>query len=73
VSYYLKGYRQYFWKLIDNLDAFNINYIPHLKNVVVDTLDHIASISSPLNDGFSIELVFQTLSTKKCHQLEGIQ
>jgi hypothetical protein len=59
LSPHLKSYQQEVWNLINSFDAFNITSIPHSHNVVVDTLANATSRFTPLNNGFTVELIFR--------------
>jgi hypothetical protein len=55
----MKGYQHEVWNLINSFDAFNITSIPHSQNVVVDTLVNASSRFTPLNNDFSVEILFR--------------
>jgi hypothetical protein len=60
----LNSYQQEVWILLYSFDAFNINYIPRGQNIDANILIHeniLANATSrfmPLDDGFSIEMLF---------------
>jgi hypothetical protein len=55
----MKGYQHEVWNLINYFDSFNITTIPHSQNVVVDTLANTTSRFTPLNNGFTVEIIFR--------------
>ena len=60
LSPHLKGYQNEVWGLITNFDAFNIYFIPRLKNVATDLLATSAARLVPTNNKCSIELIFKS-------------
>jgi hypothetical protein len=50
--------------MISCFDDFNIIVIPHSQNLFVDTLTNVASRFTPLNNSFTIKLLFQALCTR---------
>ena len=67
VSPNLINYKQEVWHLISQLKDFNIIYVPHIHNVVVDTLanvvantlENVSTRLSPLRDGFLVEIIYK--------------
>ena len=47
------------WELITNFDAFNINFVPRLKNAAPDLLATSATRLEPTNNKCSIQLIFR--------------
>ena len=60
LSPHLKGDQTEVWDLITNLNAFNINSIPRLQNVAADFFVVSAARLVPINNKFSIKLIFRT-------------
>jgi hypothetical protein len=56
----LKAYQQELWNFIYSLDAFNITLLPRDQNIDVDILANASSILMPLDDGFSVEMMFMS-------------
>ena len=56
---HIKGYQVEVWNFIAHFNAFNINSIPRLQNVVADFLATSASRLVPTNHKCSIELIFR--------------
>jgi hypothetical protein len=59
MSPHLRGYQQEVWNLLYSFEYFNIESIPHYQNVVADILANATSRYTPLNDGFSVEIMFR--------------
>ena len=60
LSPHLKGYQNEVWGLITNFDAFDINYIPRLKNEEIYLLATFVARFVPKNNKCSIELIFRS-------------
>jgi len=54
----MKGFHHELWNLTNYFDSFNISTIPRSQNDVVNTLANVASILIPLNNGFTVEIIF---------------
>jgi hypothetical protein len=59
MSPHLKNYQHKVWVLLYSFDAFNITSIPRCQNVDADILANATSRFTPLNNGFSIEIIFR--------------
>ena len=59
LSPHIKGYQFEVWNLIMHFNAFNINAVPRLQNVVAYLLATSVSRLVPTNDKCSIELIFR--------------
>jgi len=59
LSPHIKAYEQEIWNLIYSFGAFIISSIPHDKNIDADILANATSTFMPLDDGFSIEMMFR--------------
>jgi len=55
----MKGYQHEVWNLINYFDLFNITTIPHSLNVVANTLANTTSRFTPMNNGFTVEIIFR--------------
>jgi ribonuclease HI len=59
MSPHIKDYQQEVWNLLYSFDAFNISSIPHDQNIDADILANATSRFMPLDDGFSVEMMFR--------------
>ena len=72
LSPHLKGYQTKVWDMITNFNAFNINSIPILQNVVADFLVVFVARLVLTNNNCSIELIFRPSILDKCYKLESV-
>jgi len=56
---HLKGYQCEVWNFIYSFEEFNITSILHCQNIVANMLENATSRFIPLNNGFSIEIIFK--------------
>lgn len=56
VSPCLKSYQKEVWRFISQFQAFNIIFVPRVRNVVADSLENVAARMIPLRDRFSTEI-----------------
>lgn len=59
VSLNLKNYQHEVWCVINHFKAFNIIFVPRVRNVAADALANAVARMSPLKKYFSIEIIYK--------------
>lgn len=55
-----RNYQREVWHLISHFQAFNIIFVPRIRNAIVDTLANVVARFSPLRDGFSVHIIYRS-------------